>query len=98
MVRGEWDLRVGGGESFREMEGRFRPFVDRVVALPGTSVLVGHGGLFGCMLPRLLANVTTRWALAHPLSNVDAVTAIPHGGSLACVDWAGTAIEPDDVL
>ena len=98
MVRGEWDRRVGGGESFSEMERRFRPFVEQVAALPGTSVLVGHGGLYRCMLPRVLANVTARWTTDHPLSNVDSVVAIRHRASLACVSWAGTVIGPDEVL
>ncbi len=98
MVRGEWDLRVGGGESFRDMERRFRPFVERVAGLPGTSVLVGHGGLYRCMLPRILANVTARWTSDHPLSNVDIVVAIRDRGSLACVSWAGAVIGPDEVL
>jgi broad specificity phosphatase PhoE len=41
----DWDQRTGGGESLREIEARFMPFVDRlrVEVLPGAPVLLlGH--------------------------------------------------------
>lgn len=98
MLRDDWDRRVGGGESYREMERRFQPFVEQILGQAGTTVLVGHGGIYRCMLPRTLANVTPRWALAHPLDNTEVVLAIPHNGRVACTRWGDTTTEPGDVL
>lgn len=88
LTDGEVDRRVGGGESHREMQARFLPLVEEVAALPGTTVLVGHGGLYCCMLPCVLANVSVAWALAHPLTPTDTVVARPAGERLLGTRWA----------
>jgi 2,3-bisphosphoglycerate-dependent phosphoglycerate mutase len=88
MRDGDVDRRVGGGESHTELRARFVPLVEEVAALPGTTVLVGHGGLFLCMLPCVLSNVTVAWALAHPLTPTDTVVARRAGEHLVCSQWA----------
>lgn len=98
LVRGEGDRRVGGGENLHEIRARFRSLVEEVAGQAGTTVLVGHGGLYRCALPAVLANVTPRWALAHPLANTETVTARPHRGRLVAVAWGDLAVDPDDVL
>jgi 2,3-bisphosphoglycerate-dependent phosphoglycerate mutase len=88
MLDGDVDRRVGGGESHAEIRARFVPLVQEVAALPGRTVLVGHGGLFLCMLPCVLSNVTVAWALAHPLTPTDTVVARRAGERLVCSRWA----------
>ncbi|GAA2757664.1 histidine phosphatase family protein [Actinopolymorpha rutila] len=98
LVRNEGDHRVAGGENLHEIRARLRSLVDEVATQAGTTVLVGHGGLYRCALSDVLANVTPRWALAHPLANTETVTARSHRGGLAAVAWGDLAVDPDDVL
>lgn len=98
MLAREWDRRVGGGESYHDIRRRFAPFVEQVTAMSGVTVLVGHGGLYRCMLPVVLANVTAAFALAHPLANTQQVVAVPHRGAVACSAWGSIAIDPEAVL
>ncbi|MFD2078285.1 probable phosphoglycerate mutase [Actinopolymorpha cephalotaxi] len=102
LARGEGDRRVGGGENLHEIRARFRSLVDELTTglttREGTTVLVGHGGLYRCTLPAVLANVTPRWTLAHPLANTETVTTRPHRGRLVAVAWGDLAVDPSDVL
>lgn len=98
LVRSEGDRRVGGGENLHEIRARFRSFVGEVAAQAGTTVFVGHGGLYRCALPAVLANASPRWALAHPLANTETVTARPHRGRLVAVQWGDIDVDPDGVL
>lgn len=98
VLRGEADRRVGGGENLHEIRARFRSFVDQVATQAGTTVLVGHGGLYRCALPGVLANVTPRWALTHPLANTETVTARYHRGRLVAAAWGDLPVDPDGVL
>ncbi|GAA5008278.1 histidine phosphatase family protein [Actinopolymorpha pittospori] len=75
-LAGEWDRRVGGGESYRDIKHRFAPFVEQVTAMSGVTVLVGHGGLYRCMLRVVLTNVTATFALIHPLANTQQVRCV----------------------
>jgi len=95
MRDGDVDRRVGGGESHRDMRARFVPLVADAAALPGTTVLVGHGGLFLCMLPWVLANVSVDWALDHLLTPTDTVVAQGAGDRLVCIEWAGLHVDQD---
>jgi broad specificity phosphatase PhoE len=98
MLAREWDRRVGGGESYHDMRRRFAPFVEQATAMSGAIVLVGHGGLYRCMLPVVLSNVTPTFALAHPLGNTEQVVAVPHNRSAACVTWGHLVTDPEAVL
>jgi 2,3-bisphosphoglycerate-dependent phosphoglycerate mutase len=89
LEHGDADLRVGGGESHRELVARLGDVLHDVARGPGTSVLVGHGGLFLCGLPLLLDGVRVPWALDHPLTPTSTVEVEVHGDRLECVRWAG---------
>ena len=101
LLDGEKDLRIAGGESLTEMEGRFGSFV---FSLPsrfpdgGDVVLLAHGGLFRCALPHVLANVTAPYSFAHVLDHGAWVMAEFRDGALVCREWAGTHLEPDGSL
>ncbi len=89
LERGEVDRRVGGGESHRELVARLGDLLHDVAALPGTSVLVGHGGLFLCGLPFVIDGVPVPWALGHPLTPTSTVEIEVRGVRRVCVRWAG---------
>jgi broad specificity phosphatase PhoE len=88
---GRWASRLDGGESVLEMEARFRPFIKGLVEksrrMTGGIVLVGHGGLYRWMLPRVLLNVDLDYACTHPITYTGAVVAEISAGALVCTAW-----------
>lgn len=91
VVHGHRERRIPGGESFLEMQGRFVPFIEGLVAEHSGSqqgaVLVGHGGIFRCMLPLVLANVDAAFALAQPVGHTGTIVAKVRGKELICTAW-----------
>ena len=88
-------LRIEEGESFNDMKDRFVPFLQGLVeTMRGArasenAVLVGHGGIFRCMLPLVLQDVDFDFAIAHPLGYAGCVVAEERGEELYCIDWDG---------
>lgn len=84
------------GESFEDIRRRFAPFIERLVkhhgGQPGGIVLIGHGGLFLCMLPLLLSNVDVNFATSHPLGHTGLVAAEPRSEGLVCLTWGETRL------
>ena len=93
LVRQEWEQRIEQGESFVDMQQRFVPFVDELVRNYGTStdaiVLVGHGGIYKCMLPLVLQNIDFQFSAKHGLSHTAMVVAELHPKGLICTGWGG---------
>jgi broad specificity phosphatase PhoE len=101
LLRHERAERTGEGESFADIEARFVPFVERLLAnLPPRSsvALVGHGGLFRCMLPRVLENVTYRFALRNTLDHTSWVLAIADADKLVCRQWGTRPVSATETL
>jgi broad specificity phosphatase PhoE len=96
--RGAWEQRIEGGESFLDMQRRFVPFVEQIVREhrhgPGGIALIGHGGLYRCMLPLVLDNVDVRFAVEHPISHTGAIVADPRGERLVCTRWCDSGDLP----
>ena len=90
---GDWERRIEGGESFVEIRDRFVPFVEKVVEeyrdSLATIVLVGHGGLYRCMLPLVLVNADSDFVLNRPLSYTASVVAEAKPEGLTWVEWEG---------
>jgi probable phosphoglycerate mutase len=58
LLRGQWERRIDGGESFLDIRNRFEPFIEDLLATcpaDASLLLVGHGGLYYCMLPQVLS-------------------------------------------
>lgn len=89
------DARMGGGESFADVQRRFLPFVREVMnrhALDsGVVVIVAHGATLGYMLPMLATNVPSDFALRHPLPNTGIIKTELRDSRLFCTEWAGLA-------
>jgi broad specificity phosphatase PhoE len=94
-VAKDMDARVGGGESFAEVQRRFLPFVREVMnrhALDsGVVVIVAHGATLGYMVPVLATNVPSDFALRHPLPNTGIIKTELRDSRLFCTEWAGLA-------
>jgi broad specificity phosphatase PhoE len=88
---GHWERRTEGGESFLDIKERFVPFIERLMEAYGDLsehiVLVGHGGLYRCMLPLVLENVDFDFVMAHSLSNTGYVLAEESAEGLVCLEW-----------
>ena len=94
---GDLDYRVPGGESFRDVMGRFLPFVQDVLLRhkddPGDMVLISHGSVLVNMLPLILPNIQVDFARAQPMGNCAYVAAAVTENGLACLEWCGMPID-----
>ncbi|MGD9001140.1 MAG: histidine phosphatase family protein [Anaerolineae bacterium] len=92
IIHHRWESRIEGGESFVEIRDRFVPFIEHLVKAyvdsAETLVLVGHGGLYRCMLPLVLENLDFGFAMQHPLSNTGYVEAEVSSAKAVCVEWS----------
>lgn len=88
-----WERRIEGGESFIEIRDRFVPFIERLIADYGEStaniILVGHGGLYRCMLPLVLVNASSDFILRQPIGNTACIVAEAEPEGLTWVKWEG---------
>ncbi len=95
--QGNYDYRSPGGESFRDVEARFRPFIEKLALetqeMSGDILIVSHGSLLMNMLPRLVSNIDPDFARANPLGNCDVIIASCQGDNLRCVEWCGVTLE-----
>jgi 2,3-bisphosphoglycerate-dependent phosphoglycerate mutase len=101
-----WERRMEGGESFLDMQARFVPFIEGLLATDNQRnqnlILIGHGGLYICMLPLVLVNVDFDIAARQPFPNTGYVLAesdSPGSGSqgsspqeLVCREWCGAPV------
>ena len=93
LQHGQLGARIEGGESYYDIRERFVPFIESLLDGMGeadASILVGHGGLYHCMLPQILANV--HYAAARPFPNAAYVLAEARSEGLVCVEWCGTPV------
>jgi probable phosphoglycerate mutase len=85
------DRAVEQGESFDDMRRRFVPFVDGLrrthTAGEAAIVCVGHGGLYRCMLPLILANISHEQVAHLPLEPTACILAEERGQELVCLAW-----------
>jgi broad specificity phosphatase PhoE len=89
----DWERRIEGGESFIEIRDRFVPFIEQLIVEYGESpvniVLVGHGGLYRCMLPLVLANADSDFVLKQPMGNTACIIAETGPEGLTWIEWGG---------
>lgn len=90
LLRYRWDQRIEGGESYRDIAARFRPFLHRLLAssAPGdVHVLVTHGGLVRCMVPLIAGNINGQFAADHPLDNTAWIQLVTTPDGITCHTW-----------
>jgi probable phosphoglycerate mutase len=87
------DRKPEGGESFRDIERRFVPFVESLRARnAGNMLLVGHGGLFLLMLPVLLVNIDNEFVLKHGIDHTECILAKSHTSGWICKEWGNISL------
>src|SRR5450432_783398 len=91
-MTGDLDAKISGGESCNEVRLRFKPFIHQLIEkfrdrADASLLLVGHGGTFRHALPCVLSNVSSQFAMAHGLGNVEYVEAELRDSGLHCVRW-----------
>jgi broad specificity phosphatase PhoE len=95
-TRHEWESRIEDGESFLDIQERFLPFIQDILAQDWPEscglAFVGHGGLYICMLPILLENVDHQADFLRNLDNTDMVIAEVQAGGLVCLSWGKTGL------
>ena len=93
-IHGRLDSKMPGGESYRDLERRFLPFVAGLLGESGEQrlVLVGHGGLYLAMLPAILRNITPAFAWQQGLPYAGYVVAESGPDGLCCRSWCGVAV------
>ena len=91
LQHGHWETRFEQGESFLDIKERFVPFIEQLVEVHGrlqeNIVLVGHGGIYRCMLPLVLDDIDFEFVATHSLSNTGYVLAETSAEGLACLEW-----------
>jgi probable phosphoglycerate mutase len=93
----DFTRRFEGGESFLDMRKRFVPFVEQVIRdhkHPNENVvLLGHGGLFRCMLPVVLKNIEVNAQVTRSIGYTTAIVAETCDDGLICRAWGHTSFE-----
>jgi 2,3-bisphosphoglycerate-dependent phosphoglycerate mutase len=89
----DWEKRIAGGESFLDIQRRFQPFIADLIQKYGSTqnnvLLIGHGGLFQCMLPLVFTNVAFEQVLELPGGNTGIILAELTPTGLSCLEWDG---------
>ena len=97
---GSHDYRIPGGESFTDVQQRFIPGVNRIIAKHGSDagavILVSHGSVLRNMLPLILSNIDTGFTNTHGLCNCSCVVATGTPNRLVCVEWDGKRVASDE--
>ena len=97
LVHHRYDHKMPGGESFNEIQARFVPFIENLIQAGMGSeeetVLVGHGGLYGCMLPLIFRNVGEDFVFRYGFSNTGFALGETRPEGLVCLEWCGVQLE-----
>jgi len=93
----QFDSRMPGGESFRDIQNRFNPFIEGLVSDGRNSdrsiILVAHGGLYTAMLPTVFKNVDFAFVRHHGLSYTGYAVAETRPDGLYCLSWCGVSVD-----
>ncbi len=95
---GREEARLEGGESFLDIQARFLPFMaslhDRHPEQVSEILLVGHGGLYFCMLPLLFDNIDREFMRTHPIGYTDLIVGSGEAGGWRCLEYCGDRLPP----
>jgi broad specificity phosphatase PhoE len=90
-----YDYRIEGGESFNDLQARFMPFIDRLLAEHGGTsdqlLLISHGELLIMMLSVMLINAAAVFAEPRSIPNTGTIVVERQMAGWVCVEWCGVA-------
>ena len=93
----KFDSKMPSGESLKEIQARFTPFIDGLVKDKTNSnqniILVGHGGLFMAILPVIFKNIDFAFARQYGFWYTGFAVAETRPDGLYCTSWCGTTIK-----
>lgn len=91
---GNWEARIPGGESHLDIQARFIPFIENLmqIFLDKNILLVGHGGLFGSMLPMIITNLAFASIEEIRIYNAMPIIAETRPTGLFCTQWGETSL------
>jgi 2,3-bisphosphoglycerate-dependent phosphoglycerate mutase len=93
LVEQDIEARHGSGESLRDAQQRFVPFVrelmNRHAHDDGVVIVMAHGATLGFLVPMLASNIPSDFALRHPLTNTGVIKTELRDKSLVCTEWLG---------
>lgn len=96
-IHKHFDSKIEGGESCLELRARLYPFVEAWIkdVRHGNAVMVGHGGLFGAVLPELMVNdMQVRTQIQDiGFPNTGYALAETSSDGLVCLEWCGILID-----
>jgi broad specificity phosphatase PhoE len=101
---GLFDQCIEGGESYLDMQARFVPFIEALVAkhqgsldryrdTPANVLLIAHGSLYRLMLSLVLSNVELAYSASHPVGYAQLVVAETRPEGLVALEWCGESME-----
>jgi broad specificity phosphatase PhoE len=94
---GNLAARLEGGESFHDMEARFRATLSRVrlkhEEAGGTVLCLTHGALLCSMLPLVIENLTTDRIVHLGLGNAIPIETRFDKGRGVCIRWDDQVLE-----
>lgn len=87
------DRRLPAGESFQDLLDRFVPFIQEIAIKfadrEAGIILVGHGGLYRCVLPYVISNISYDFSEKYPIDNVSYILAEWKSDRLIGREWCG---------
>ncbi len=90
------DARIEEGESLTDLMDRFVPFINALIAekkdTSESLILVGHGGLFWAVLPRILLLPDPHALDNLKFDNANYVLAEPRLEGIVCLEWCGKSM------
>ena len=90
---GIWTACIPGGESRMDIQARFIPFVEGLTQIfeDENILLVGHGGLFYCMLPLIFTNLDDDSIREFQIYNAMPIIAEERADGFFCTQWGEIA-------
>ena len=93
LTLGLLDEKIPGGESYVDVQARFVPYIEALVAEFGHTkeniLVISHGGLYLLMLPEVLGNLPRAYMNEHRLGYTEIVVAEYIEGQLIASEFAG---------
>jgi len=86
---GIWTACTPGGESRLDIQARFIPFIKGLTQIfeDENILLVGHGGLFHCMLPLIFTNLDDDSIREFQIHNAMPIIAEERADGVFCSQW-----------